>query len=536
MPNNFPGKSNNYFQLRTFDNEKGEIILSGVLSEMPTIGLSTNWEDAPISTIANKTKEFFMGDLFKAVGFIGGNENYQNQLNVGKWSAREYTGTNFGEFDLKFRIYEGNGLEHSSSIREWARSLSEYAVLNADSELHFDTLFKNIKSGLSSLENNENLYELFKMILGGNEAAESEEKQKEKGEKITNILENGCIDKNGNKIPTWSDKFSEYKKEWITKKGQELDIEFKKEYGREFTYDKDGSWKIDISDYKNTAALKADKKEYLKVRVNILKRVKDGAKISYDGPDWFGEWNDSSKHKFTFYWSQLDLDVPGVWNDKWGGSSEDVTGIFDFVTYHIDVGKAVQEYKKDSDWSNDMKSSSFKELFNDYKNLLDEFFSYILNRMNDDYLKTLVSNQKLKEIYNQEINAKNEDPNTLSNRILGEFKDHDRVEKKFNKKNGLGAKIWYLDLYQNWLFTKPLVVGISDWKIKPSKEIYGHNGKSYYYDITIHCIMDQIPTAHRWQYIFEGTVDNEISLLNSKLPNKPPEKKAKYDDEDVTKL
>lgn len=65
-----------------------------------------------------------------------------------------------------------------------------------------------------------------------------------------------------------------------------------------------------------------------------------------------------------------------------------------------------------------------------------------------------------------------------------------------NSVSSYGAQLYKLTIYP-FIFKEPLIVYISSWTAKPSKEM---NGDSYYYyDFTLSCTMDQVPCAGTWR-------------------------------------
>ena len=65
-----------------------------------------------------------------------------------------------------------------------------------------------------------------------------------------------------------------------------------------------------------------------------------------------------------------------------------------------------------------------------------------------------------------------------------------------NSISSYGAQLYKLTIYP-FIFKEPLVVYISSWTAKPSKEMNGDN--YYYYDFTLSCTMDQVPCAVTWR-------------------------------------
>ena len=140
-PQEFAG--NNCFHLRTIDDNKNVITLTGILKEMPSFGLSTEWTEAPRATFGKKIQEFFMSDLINTASFLSGAENTTQLLND-DWSSRMYNGTTNKDITLNFRIYPQNTLGQTDP-NTWLLNLSKYATTSGASTLNTETLAQNIK-------------------------------------------------------------------------------------------------------------------------------------------------------------------------------------------------------------------------------------------------------------------------------------------------------------------------------------------------------------------------------------------------------
>ena len=141
-PQEFAG--NNCFHLRTIDDNKNVITLTGILKEMPSFGLSTEWTEAPRATFGKKIQEFFMSDLINTASFLSGAENTTQLLND-EWSSRMYAGTTNKDITLNFRIYTQEPLGQSAAGM-WLEYLSKYATTSGASTLKITTLEENIKN------------------------------------------------------------------------------------------------------------------------------------------------------------------------------------------------------------------------------------------------------------------------------------------------------------------------------------------------------------------------------------------------------
>lgn len=73
-------------------------------------------------------------------------------------------------------------------------------------------------------------------------------------------------------------------------------------------------------------------------------------------------------------------------------------------------------------------------------------------------------------------------------------KYEDRVNTSVDN---FGSSLFNLILYP-FIFKKPLIVYISSWSAKPSKEYNLKESASFYYDFTISCTMDRVLSAKTW--------------------------------------
>ena len=88
------------FSLTTVNDDGSNCELKGILKEMPSFGLSTEWTDAPKNTFGKKLQEFFMNDMIETASTVLG-ATYNSQLLIDDWSTRMYSGTkNKGIFQI----------------------------------------------------------------------------------------------------------------------------------------------------------------------------------------------------------------------------------------------------------------------------------------------------------------------------------------------------------------------------------------------------------------------------------------------------
>ena len=141
---------NNFFTLTYMDDANEPHSLAGLLKELPSFGLSTDWMEAPIAAAGKKIQEFFMSDMIECCAALS-SANYSNQLLTDKWSSRMFAGTKNKEMDLNFRIYTENPLGQSSPF-EWYSTLVKYATVSSSSTTSLQGLVNNIGIALHAIE------------------------------------------------------------------------------------------------------------------------------------------------------------------------------------------------------------------------------------------------------------------------------------------------------------------------------------------------------------------------------------------------
>jgi hypothetical protein len=69
-----------------------------------------------------------------------------------------------------------------------------------------------------------------------------------------------------------------------------------------------------------------------------------------------------------------------------------------------------------------------------------------------------------------------------------------------NSRGNFGAALFKLRIFPCF-FNDPLVVYIPSWSVKPSKEYNLETKTNYYFDFTVTCTMDHVPSAGIWNNI-----------------------------------
>lgn len=120
---------NNYFVLTCINNEatsKGEPLkLDGVMREIPSISMSSEWQETPAAALGDKLNEYLNNP---AVQFITAKTatNTTRMLSKDAMTSRMFKSGTPPTFEIKFRCYPGQkiGPHHLNTAKEWMLFLS----------------------------------------------------------------------------------------------------------------------------------------------------------------------------------------------------------------------------------------------------------------------------------------------------------------------------------------------------------------------------------------------------------------------------
>ena len=109
----------------------------------------------------------------------------------------------------------------------------------------------------------------------------------------------------------------------------------------------------------------------------------------------------------------------------------------------------------------------------------------------------VIKDSEIDEAIVREQKVLNEKGKALGEKFKNITNTYGNERVKSSVKN-FGASLFKLHLYP-FIFNNPFVIYISSWNVKPSKEYNMSVSDNYYYDFTISCTMDRIPSAATWQ-------------------------------------
>ena len=436
-PQEFAG--NNCFHLRTIDDNKNVITLTGILKEMPSFGLSTEWTEAPRATFGKKIQEFFMSDLVNTASFLSGGVNTTQLLND-EWSSRMYAGTTNKDITLNFRIYPQNILGQTDPST-WLETLSKYATSSGASTLNLGTLEENIKNTLSALKDEGNKIGTEMSNLSSNTAgdAETEHNQKERKERIYRI---------DTRIEEFLNKAINEEKNLLisSMQGQKID-----------------DWTGKLKDKK---LVKTD-----------IETILNGVTIEITSNENYSSAEDvdlldTKPFKFKVHWKQ-----------RGSGSAWEIIDAktFDTTTCQLDVKSIIDGLTENGDWKDDDQDVFGMDHVRDY-------FRAVLNNINKQIIK---GNLNFDATF-ENIKSNHSALEKLEKSLASKYATEDR----WSNVDFLAARLWQLDIFR-FIFKKPIIVAITDWKVTPSLEMMG--SQHAYYDFSITCRPDQVKSLPRWK-------------------------------------
>ena len=436
-PQEFAG--NNCFHLRTIDDNKNVITLTGILKEMPSFGLSTEWTETPRATFGKKIQEFFMSDLVNTASFLSGAENTTQLLND-EWSSRMYNGTTNKDITLNFRIYPQNTLGQTDP-NTWLLNLSKYATTSGASKLNTTTLAENIKNTLSAIKDksNEAATPLTNFMTKTESDANSVQNQKERKERIYKI---------DTRIEEFLNKAINEEKELLisSMQGQKID-----------------DWTGKLKDKK---PVKTD-----------IETILNGFKIEITSNENYSSADDV----------ELDNAVPFKfkieWKQRGSGSAWEIIDAktFDTTTCQLDVDSIIGGLTENGDWKDDDQ-----DVFG--MDHVREYFRAVLNNIN----KQIIEGNLNFDATFENLKSNHSALEKLEKSLASKYATEDR----WSNVDFLAARLWQLDIFR-FIFKKPIIVAITDWKVTPSLEMMG--SQHAYYDFSITCKPDQVKSLPRWK-------------------------------------
>lgn len=441
-----------HFILSTTDilSARPEIIqLHGLLSDLPEISFTVNYEDGPGNEWQDILSNFMTNDLMAIFNTIGAKgAGFKNIVKAGSWTKKVYAGYAPSTIPLKFRIYTRNTFGQSSA-EMWKKYLIKFASINDGNKFEIDTAAKNIFGAIKTAYNS--------------------------GEAVAGLANSSLSNFNNSTNATAGqsdsdgEKYEKYMSKAMTIYAQ---INAVNEALGEISKNAsaDGIFKIDM---------KLEKGDLLRnwwftelggvhAPINFIASVTDTRAASDNvefGPEEVGK-----------------IDAVSVTGDPDPNKIE--------FTYE-NLKKVFKEFiDKCSDLSDEAKTKIKGTLEGTYsKNRLKQAFE----------TKPLYEEKNNSEVHKLGKFLRN-NADALGDVMVSKYGEN-RVYETMNAENSLGEKLWHLNIYNNVIFktTKPLVVYISEWSYKASEERDGN--EPVYYDFEITCALDQVYSRTIWDKI-----------------------------------
>ena len=165
------------------------------------------------------------------------------------------------------------------------------------------------------------------------------------------------------------------------------------------------------------------------------------------------------------------------------GAGKQIFGIVDDVKGLFDNSKIgdIQKLRKQAQDEQKKKGIFYKKDYGSYGSKTEREIDAKLRELH-------------KEMEDKEKKLKNK-LDTIENK-----KEFD-PSRTVNSVKNYGASLFRLRLYP-FMFNNPFIVYIPSWSVKPSKEYNVNEETNYYFEFSITCTMDQIPSAKTWNEVY----------------------------------
>ena len=451
-----------HFILSTTDilSVRPEIIqLHGLLSDLPEISFTVNYEDGPGNEWQDILSNFMTNDLMAIFNTIGAKgAGFKNIVKAGSWTKKVYAGYAPSTIPLKFRIYTRDTFGQSSA-EMWKKYLVKFASINDGNKFEINTAAKNIFGAIKTAYNS--------------------------GEAVAGLANSSLSNfNNGTNVPT----------------------------GKSDSDNKEAKFNS------NAATVDAQKNAVNEALSEISKLVRpeDPYKIEmkleyteteskYYAAGWLGGYNPI---KFSASFTDTRLASGGTvkFDPVEIGRNHSTSSMGN----ELDPDGIYIHYNKLEEALNDFisKCSSLgKDAENGIKKILDNSAKMMIKKA----FETKPPHEEKNDEIHKLGNFLRNNIDALGDVMVSKYGEN-RVYETMNAENSLGEKLWHLNIYNNVIFntTKPLVVYISEWSYKASEERDGN--EPVYYDFEITCALDQVYSRKIW---------NDI-LATPKPATKPP--------------
>lgn len=146
---------NNYFELITYDNifksknnSAGALTLAGVLKDIPSFGLTAEWEKGPAASVSDTVKNFMCSPGMEMITTLGGHD--RAWMNLDEGTDRTYKTVDRPSFDLSFKLYtnENIGSKSLTTYQTWLKALSLFSMPSIDTKVSINAMANNVLNGV----------------------------------------------------------------------------------------------------------------------------------------------------------------------------------------------------------------------------------------------------------------------------------------------------------------------------------------------------------------------------------------------------
>lgn len=431
----------------TYDTPAGpEIIqLHGLLSDLPEISFTVNYEDGPGNEWQDILSNFMTNDLmsiFNAIGAKGA--GFKNIVKAGSWTKQVYAGYAPSTIPLKFRIYTRDTFGQSN-VEMWKKYLVKFASINDGNKFSIGAATDNIFNAIATAYNT------------GEDVAE---------------LANSSVTalKNTTDVTAGQSNSKSEGNDFVSKSMTvEAQIDAIKTALADISAlaSVNDVFKIDMKIEKNNETVT----EYL------------GWGGAYTPITFTASFTDTRAANSNVTLDPVEI---GRLNAVTMSGNEDPSEIY--ISYENLEGAIDDFVGKCSSLSNEA-AAKIKDTLGDSskKKIKDAFEAKAPHEAKNNDI------HKLGKFIKDNANA-------IGDIMISKY-DENRVYETMNIENSLGEKLWHLNIYDNVIFNmaKPLVVYISEWSYKASEERDGND--PVYYDFEITCALDQVYSRDTWNKI-----------------------------------
>lgn len=431
-----------------------EIIqLHGLLSDLPEISFTVNYEDGPGNEWQDILSNFMTNDLMAIFNTIGAKgAGFKNIVKAGSWTKKVYAGYAPSTIPLKFRIYTRDTFGQSSA-EMWKKYLIKFASINDGNKFEINTAAKNIFGAIKTAYNS--------------------------GEAVAGLANSSVSNFNNSTNVTTGQSDSDKKEEEFNSKCATVDAQ-----------------KNAVNEALSEISKLVPPGDPYKIEMKLeyTQTTEDSTLFDFSGLGWTGYY---TPIKFSASFTDTRLASGGTvklypveigknFSTTMGGEPEPD----DNYIHYNELEKALNDFISNC-------SSLGKDAENRIKKILDNSAKMMIKKALER--KPLHEEKNNSEIYKLGKFIRN-NVDALGDVMVSKY-GKNRVYETMNAENSLGEKLWHLNIYNNVIFktTKPLVVYISEWSYKASEERDGN--EPVYYDFEITCALDQVYSRTIWDKI-----------------------------------